>query len=122
MAFSFNILMLLPTRKSCKSIGVILQSIEVRRRRLANKQSAIYWTAALYASSLYVSLTIKESSTVVSQLISSYRYMLGPLSLFGGVHSYSDSPKKSSSLDVITEDIRPIALCMVSWNAGAAVI
>ena len=44
---------------------------------------------------------ISVSTTVVSQLTSSSRYMLGLLTRLVGVQSYSDNPKKSSSLDVI---------------------
>ena len=76
---------------------------------LTIRQSAIYITAPLYASSLYMSFTKRESTTVVSQLISSYRYMLGDSSLDLGVQSYSANSKKSSSLELITVVSRPRA-------------
>lgn len=65
------------------------------------RHSARYSTALRYASSLYVSLMTSVSTTVVNQFTSSYRYMLGELSRVVGVQSYSERPKKSSSLEVI---------------------
>lgn len=70
-------------------------------RLLTIKHSAIYPTAPRYASSLYTSLITRESTIVVSQLISSYKYMLGVSSRDCGVQSYSAKSKKSSSLEVI---------------------
>jgi hypothetical protein len=43
----------------------------------------------------------RESTIVVSQLISSYKYMLGVSSRDCGFQSYSAKSKKSSSLEVI---------------------
>lgn len=57
------------------------------------------------------------STTVVSQFTSSYRYMLGPVSRVLGVQSYSDRPKKSSSLDVIDAFTRASARLSVAEMA-----
>lgn len=85
------------------------------------KQSVMYPSAPLYASSLYASLTIKESTTVVNQLTSSYKYMLGDVSRALGVQSYSDSSKHWSSFDEIRPDIRARARDMIGSNDEAAV-
>lgn len=44
----------------------------------------------------------RESTIVVSQFTSSYRYMLGASSRVFGVQSYSESSKKSSSFAAMT--------------------
>ena len=60
------------------------------------------------------------STTVVSQLTSSYKYMLGPLSKLSGVQSYSDSPKKSSSFLLIDLFTWASARARVVWNDAVA--
>lgn len=62
----------------------------------------------------------RESTTVVNQLKSSYRYMLGASSLVLGVQSYSDSSKKSSNLEVISPVTRPRALVSVLEKEAVA--
>ena len=85
------------------------------------RHCAMYVVAPRYASSLYESRICSESTTVVSQLTSSYRYMLGASSRVAGVQSYSESPKKSSSFELMKEVIRAAARDCVLLKDVAAV-
>lgn len=124
IAFSFIIGMFLPVKKSYAykrgsiSYNVLFRSLG---KWITIKHSAIYATAPLYASSLYSSFITSESTTVVSQLTSSYRYMLGASSRDFGVQSYSESSKKSSNLEVISSVIRARARESVVPNDADAV-
>lgn len=63
----------------------------------------------------------RESTTVVNQLTSSYKYMLGASSLVFGVQSYSDNPKKSSNFDMMDAVTRPRVRDKVAAKEDAAV-
>ena len=63
----------------------------------------------------------RESTTVVNQLTSSYKYMLGDVSRVFGVQSYSDSSKHWSSLEEIRSDMRARDREMVPSNESGAV-
>jgi hypothetical protein len=62
-----------------------------------------------------------ESTTVVNQFTNSYKYILGASSRVFGVQLYSESSKKSSSLDVMIPVIRSRARESVADNEVAAV-
>lgn len=63
----------------------------------------------------------RESTTVVNQLTSSYRYVLGDVSRVLGVQSYSDNSKHWSSLEEMRPDMRVRDREMVPSNESGAV-
>ena len=63
----------------------------------------------------------RESTTVVNQLTSSYRYVLGDVSRVFGVQSYSDNSKHWSSLEEMRLDMRARDRETVPSNESGAV-